>query len=84
MTWYVYIVECSDGSLYTGVTLDLDRRLVEHNTSNKFGSKFTRARRPVKLVYKETFPTRTVALKRESEIKRWGRDQKIELIKVSH
>ncbi len=81
MDWYVYIIECADGMLYTGITHDLDRRINEHNTSSKFGSKFVRVRRPVKLVYSERKRTKSNALKKELEIKGWTRDKKIDLIK---
>jgi putative endonuclease len=80
MSWYVYIIECSDKLLYTGVTLDLRRRLVEHNSGGRSGSKFIRARRPVKLVYSETLPDKSLALKRELEIKGWSRKKKLKLI----
>jgi putative endonuclease len=77
--WYTYIVECSDKSLYTGITTDLDRRVDEHNTSNK-GSKYTRTRRPVKLVYNETHTDRSTSSKRESEIKKLSRTDKLKII----
>ena len=67
-SYYVYMVECSDGTYYTGITTDIERRVVEHNTSEK-GAKYTRARRPVKLVYSEEYPDRSSASKREWEIK---------------
>jgi len=78
--WYVYIVECADGSLYTGITTDLNRRLNEHNYSFKLGAKYTRSRRPVRLVYKEEKINRSDASKRELQIKRLTRNKKIELI----
>lgn len=77
--WYTYIVQCSDKSLYTGITTDLDRRINEHNTSNK-GSKYTRTRRPVKLVYNETHIDRSSSSKRESEIKKLSRTEKLKII----
>ena len=67
-SYYVYMVECSDGTYYTGITTDLKRRIEEHNTSEK-GAKYTRTRRPVKLVYSEEYPDRSSASKREWEIK---------------
>lgn len=79
--WYVYILRCRDGSLYAGTTLDLKRRLKEHNEDDKLGSKFVRSRRPVSLVYSEKLPTKNLALKRELEIKGWNRHKKLELIK---
>ena len=67
-SYYVYMVECSDGTYYTGITTDIKRRIEEHNTSEK-GAKYTRTRRPVKLVYSEEYPDRSSASKREWEIK---------------
>lgn len=78
--WYVYIVQCSDKSLYTGITVDLDRRVLEHNTSNK-GAKYTRPRRPVQLVYSEAHEDRSSASKRESAIKKLSRAEKLTLLK---
>ena len=75
---YVYILKCSDGSLYTGWTTDLAHRLLAHNTGK--GAKYTRSRRPVELVYRECFPDKSEALKREASIKRLTRDQKLQLI----
>jgi len=66
--WFVYILCCQDKSLYTGITTDLERRLTEHNETNK-GARYTRARRPVKLVYSEPAADRSAASKRESELK---------------
>jgi|TARA_B110000305_G_C19348390_1_gene592901 putative endonuclease len=80
--WYVYIVQCSDGSLYTGITVDLDRRLNEHNTSNK-GAKYTRSRRPVQMMYSETHETRSLASKREYAIKQLTRKEKLNLLKIN-
>ena len=73
---FVYIVECADGSYYTGYTTDIQRRLNEHNYSFKRGAKYTRSRRPVKLVHSEEFPTRSKALKREHAIKKLSRKKK--------
>lgn len=67
-SYYVYMVECSDGTYYTGITTDIKRRIEEHNTSEK-GAKYTRTRRPVRLVYSEEYPDRSSASKREWEIK---------------
>ena len=75
----VYIVKCSDETLYTGITKDINRRLLEHNSSPK-GSKYTRSRRPVNLVYLEYFGTRSDAAKEESRIKKLSRQEKIKLI----
>ena len=78
--FYVYIVECIDGSLYTGYTTNLDRRLNEHNYSTK-AAKYTRSRRPVRLVHHEVFDNLSSALKREYKIKKLTRKKKLELIK---
>lgn len=75
----MYIVRCADDSLYTGITTDIDRRLLEHN-EGKTGSRYTRARRPVDLVYAELAETRSSASKREAEIKRLNHKQKLLLI----
>ena len=79
MCWYVYVVKCSDGTFYTGVAKDVARRLDEHNSS-KLGAKYTRARRPVELVFSEESASRSDACKREAVIKGLTRDQKIGLI----
>ena len=76
--WEVYIVRCSTGELYTGCTVDLKRRVKQHN--NGSGSKFTRSRRPVVLVYREVCANRSLALRRESQIKRMSRAQKTRLV----
>ncbi len=78
-SWYLYIVRCADNSLYTGITTDLERRTIEHNSS-KLGSKYTRARRPVELVYQELFEDRSTVSIRESEIKKMTPAQKRRLI----
>jgi len=80
--WYVYILRCADDSLYTGVTTDLERRLREHNEA-KLGAKYTRNRRPVKLVYSEKAENRSEACKREAAIKRLSRKEKIRLISMT-
>src|SRR5687768_12146794 len=78
--WYVYIVRCADHSLYTGVTTDVARRLKEHNANNKLAAAYTRARRPVVIVYKEALATQSCALKREYEIKQLTSDAKEALV----
>ena len=78
--YYLYILQCADKSLYTGITVDLARRLKEHNQS-KLGAKYTMARRPVKIVYSEKFRNRSLASKAEIRIKKLSREKKIELIK---
>lgn len=75
MAWHVYILRCADGTLYTGVTNDLEGRLKAHNSS-KTGARYTRSRRPVVLVYKERKRNKSYALKREAEIKGWTRIEK--------
>jgi putative endonuclease len=79
MNYYVYILECSDKTLYTGSTTNIEKRVQEHNNS-RAGAKYTRGRRPVRLVYIETCPTSSVALKRESRIKKLSRAKKLLLI----
>lgn len=80
MPYFIYIIKCSDKTLYTGYTNDLEKRIETHN-SGKAGAKYTRARRPVKLVYSEQFETKSEALKREWVIKKMTREEKLELIK---
>jgi putative endonuclease len=83
MNYFVYILECSDNSLYVGCTNNLEKRLKEHNHL-KCGAHYTKIRRPVKLKYREDFETLNEARKREAEIKRWKRDRKINLIKKGY
>ena len=75
----VYILRCGDGTLYTGITNDLDRRLRTHSAGR--GAKYTRARLPVELVYREPSPDKSSALRRELEIKAMTREDKLKLIK---
>ncbi len=77
--FYVYILECADGTLYVGATNNIDKRLAEHNTSKR-GAHYTKIRRPVVLKYSEAFPTLALARAREAEIKRWKREEKLELM----
>jgi len=79
MSYFVYILECSDETLYTGITKDVTKRLDEHNNSDK-GAKYTKARRPVKLLYKEPSLNRSTASKREYAIKKLTRVKKLQLI----
>jgi len=79
--YYLYILKCADKTLYTGITLNLKQRIKEHNSS-KLGAKYTRSRRPVKVVYSKKFRTRSTALKEEFRIKTLPRREKIELIKI--
>ena len=76
--WYVYILDCKNKSLYTGVTKDLDRRYKEHL---KRTSHYTGYNPPSKILYTESFPTKSEALKREKQIKGWTRRKKLALIK---
>ena len=76
---YTYIVKCSDGTFYTGWTNDLEKRIAAHNSGE--GAKYTRCRRPVELVYYESFRTKEEAMSREWHIKRLTRKQKAELCK---
>jgi putative endonuclease len=76
---YVYIVECADGTLYTGWTVNVEQRVNVHNAGR--GAHYTRMHGPVKLVYVEELPDRVAALKREFEIKRWPREKKQKLIR---
>jgi len=82
--WCVYIVRCADNSLYTGIAKDVERRVDEHNHSDLLAAKYTRPRRPVKLVYQETHPDQSRATKRESEIKQLNRQEKEILIAGNH
>ena len=78
--YFVYIVLCADNTLYAGITTELERRIKEHNESDK-GAKYTRVRRPVTLVYSEKHPDRSAASKREYEIKKkMNRAEKLKLI----
>ncbi len=79
MSYFIYILQCSDDTLYTGITTDVQRRLNEHNNSDK-GAKYTKIRRPLKLVYQETHDDRSSASKREYFIKKLTRKEKLELI----
>lgn len=76
---YVYILECCDGTLYTGWTVDLEKRVANHNL--KKGAKYTKARVPVKLVYYEEYEDKIIAQKRECAIKKISRIEKLNLIK---
>jgi putative endonuclease len=75
---YVYIVECADGTLYTGWTVNVEQRVKVHNAGR--GARYTRMHSPVKLVYFEELSDRVAAQKRELEIKRWPREKKLKLI----
>lgn len=77
---YVYILRCSDDTLYTGYTNNLDNRIKTHNA--KKGAKYTRGRTPVKLIYFEEYEDKSSALKREIAIKKLSRDKKLELLNI--
>mgnify|MGYP003833207875 CR=1 FL=1 len=77
--YYLYILECADGTIYTGITTDVERRVKEHNGS-KLGAKYTRARRPVKLIFQKEFESRSEAMIEEARIKKLTREEKIKLI----
>lgn len=77
--WYVYMVICNDQTIYTGIAKDLQKRLAEHN-SGVNGAKYTRSRRPVKLVFQEKQPSRSAATKRELQLKKMTRAKKLQLI----
>lgn len=79
MTWKVYILQCADNTLYTGITTDILRRVDEHNNSSK-GARYTRVRRPVALAYLEECESRSEASQREYQIKQLNRNKKLNLI----
>ena len=81
--WFVYIVRCADDTLYTGIARDVERRVNEHNAAGRLGANYTRARRPVALVYTEAVESRSSAARREHEIKQMTRPRKDELLKAS-
>jgi len=76
--FYLYIIECEEGSLYTGITTDVERRFEEHKAGK--GGHFTRAHKVKKIVYTEELENRSLASKREAEIKSWSKEKKLELI----
>ena len=78
VAWYVYMLRCGDGTLYTGITDDVERRLAAHRSGK--GAKYTRGRGPLELVYTEEQPDKSAALRREMEIKKLRREQKEALI----
>lgn len=78
MSWYVYMLRCGDGTLYTGVTDSVERRLAAHRAGK--GAKYTRGRGPLELVYTQEVPDKSAALRREYQIKRLSREEKERLI----
>lgn len=81
MTYFVYILECADGTFYAGSTNDLEKRLHKHNNL-KSGAHYTKIRRPVVLKYSEAVPDFATARAREAEFKRWSREEKLNFIKT--
>jgi putative endonuclease len=77
--WWVYVLHCADGTLYTGITTDLDRRISEHNGDGAPGARYTRSRRPVRLLHVEPATDRAEATRRELAIKRLDRERKLAL-----
>jgi putative endonuclease len=75
---YIYIIECADGTLYTGYTNQLEKRIISHNSGK--GAKYTRGRTPVILKYDEEFESKQEAMRREAQIKKLTRNEKLELI----
>jgi predicted GIY-YIG superfamily endonuclease len=80
-SWWVYILRCGDGTLYTGIALDVPARLAQHRAGT--GARYTRGREPLELVYQEASPSRSAATRREAAIKRCSRRQKLQLIGMS-
>lgn len=78
--WYLYIAQCKDNTLYTGITTDPIRRELEHNTDNKRGAKSLIPKRPVKIIYTEKHKNQSEARKREADIKGWKRKYKLKLV----
>ena len=78
--WFVYILLCADNSLYTGYSDDPEKRFLEHKAGR--GAKYTKSHKPLKIVYKEAFATKSEAMKREIEIKSWSRQTKIKNLKL--
>ena len=77
--WFLYVVECSDGSLYTGITTNINRRINEHNYGDR-GAKYTRSRRPVRLLMTQEFTTHSKAASAEYKFKKLNRKRKLEVI----
>ncbi|VAW51358.1 hypothetical protein MNBD_GAMMA06-945 [hydrothermal vent metagenome] len=80
-SWFVYVLRCADNSLYTGITLNIDKRLDEHNGIEKNGAKYTHSRRPVELAYLEATTSRSSACKREHAIKNLKKSEKEILVR---
>ena len=80
--WFIYILECEDGSLYTGITINVEERFNKHR--NRKGGKYTASHKPIRIVYTETYNNRSEASKREGEIKGWSRDKKNKHFKIKN
>jgi len=80
MQWYVYVLLCADFSFYCGITTNIERRLKQHNGKIKGGAKYTRSKRPCKLLYKESVENRSIATKKEIEFKKLSRKRKEEFL----
>ncbi len=80
MSYFFYMLRCADNSLYCGITTDLERRVQEHNSKSHKSAKYTRAKGPVSLVYHEVHENKSVAMKREYEVKQWRKEEKEKLI----
>ena len=80
--WFVYLLRCSDGSIYTGITKKISQRIETHNEGK--GATYTAQRRPVSLLYQEPHPDHGSALRREAEIKKWRKGKKEELVAGGH
>lgn len=76
--YYVYLLECGDGSIYTGIATDVERRFQEHVRGR--ASRYTRARKALRILYAEEHPNRSSASKREAQIKKWSREEKLALL----
>lgn len=79
--WLVYVLECEEGTLYTGISNNLEKRFAEHKLGK--GGRYTRSHKVIKIIYSEKFLTKSVALKREIEIKSWNRAAKIKNLNLS-
>lgn len=82
--WYVYFLRCADNSLYAGITMSIERRVIEHNECNKKAAKYTRVRRPVTLVYAEPHLNRQQASRREYQLKQLSKQKKEQLVASYH
>ena len=80
--WHVYILSCADGTLYTGVARDVQKRLLQHNGEQTGGPKYTRGRRPVHLLWSDTASDRSTAQQREAAIKKLSRQDKLQLVET--